>query len=108
MKIRGFEVCKGYENSRIHLPERKTKNSVCYDIECAEDTVIPSIWKTIFENFKIFLSGSKNYLEIKPTFVPTGLKSYFQEDEVLLLANKSSFPLKKGLVSANSLRNYRK
>lgn len=103
MKIRGFEVCKGFENKGINLPERKTKNSVCYDIEAAEDTVIPSIWKTVFENFKIFLSGSKEFKEIKPTFIPTGLKSYFLEDEVLFLANKSSFPLKKGLVAANSI-----
>lgn len=103
MKIRGFEICKGYEDKDINLPIRKTKNSVCYDIEAAEDTVIPSIWKTVFNNLGKFITGSKEYEDIKPTLVKTGIKSYFGEDEVLILANKSSFPIKKGLVMSNSI-----
>lgn len=85
-KIRGFEIAKGFENSEINLPVRKTKNSAGYDIEAAEDAVIPS--------FKV---GQK------PTLVKTGLKVYMQEDEVLILANRSSNPGKKGLVLANSI-----
>ena len=103
MKKRGFEVCKDYVDKDINLPVRKTKNSVGYDIEAAEDTVIPSIWKNIFGNFSKFIKGDKEYLEIKPTLVKTGLKSYFGEDEVLMLANRSSNPGKKGLILANSL-----
>lgn len=103
MKKRGFEVCKDYIDKDINLPIRKTKNSVGYDIEAAEDTVIPSIWKNIFGNFSKFIKGDKEYLEIKPTLVKTGLKSYFGEDEVLMLANRSSNPGKKGLILANSL-----
>ena len=103
MKIRGFEICSDYLNDNINLPIRKTKNSVGYDIEAATDTIIPSIWKIVFKNIKNFLSGKKNYEEIKPTLIPTGLKSYFCDDEVLILANKSSFPIKKGLVMANSI-----
>ena len=103
MKKRGFEVCKDYLDKDINLPVRKTKNSVGYDIEAAEDTVIPSIWKNIFGNFSKFIKGDKEYLEIKPTLVKTGLKSYFGEDEVLMLANRSSNPGKKGLILANSL-----
>lgn len=103
MKIRGFEICSDYLNDNINLPIRKTKNSVGYDIEAATDTIIPSIWKIVFKNIKNFLSGKKNYEEIKPTLIPTGLKSYFGDDEVLILANKSSFPIKKGLVMANSI-----
>lgn len=103
MKIRGFEVCSEYLNKNINLPERKTKNSVGYDIEAAEDTIIPSIWKTIFNNIKVFLSGKKEYEEFKPTLIPTGLKSYFGDDEVLIMANKSSFPLKKGLIMSNGI-----
>lgn len=102
-KIRGFEVCKGLENSDITLPIRKTKNSVGYDIEAFEDTVIPSIWKTVFENIKKFLKNDTNYANIKPTLVRTGIKSYFNEDEALFLANRSSHPIKKGLILANSL-----
>ena len=103
MKKRGFEVCKDYVDKDINLPVRKTKNSVGYDIEAAEDTIIPSIWKNIFGNFSKFIKGDKEYLEIKPTLVKTGLKSYFGEDEVLMLANRSSNPGKKGLILANSL-----
>lgn len=103
MKKRGFEICKDYIDKDINLPIRKTKNSVGYDIEAAEDTVIPSIWKNIFGNFSKFIKGDKEYLEIKPTLVKTGLKSYFGEDEVLMLANRSSNPGKKGLILANSL-----
>ena len=83
---RGFEVCKGYEDKEISLPVRKTKYSAGYDLEAGEDVVIP-----------VFKSGDK------PTLVKTGLKSYFGEDEVLLLANRSSNPFKKGLVLANSV-----
>lgn len=103
MKIRGFEVCSEYLDKNINLPIRKTRTSVGYDIEAAEDTTIPTVWKTILNNIKIFLSGKNNYEDFKPTLVPTGLKSYFGDDEVLVLANKSSFPLKKGLIMANSI-----
>lgn len=103
MKKRGFEICKGYENKNIHLPIRHSKNAVAYDLETPEDIVIPSIWKTVFENIKRFLSGSKEYLEIKPTSIFTGIKAYFQEDEVMIIANRSSGPKKLGLVMANSI-----
>lgn len=103
MKNRGFEICTKYMDSDINLPIRKTKNSVGYDIESAETITIPSIWKTIFENFSKFIKGEHDYKEIKPTLVKTGIKSYFNEDEVLILANRSSHPLKKGLVLANSV-----
>ena len=41
-KERGFEVCKGFEDKDITLPVRKTKYSAGYDIECAEDIVVPA------------------------------------------------------------------
>ncbi len=85
-KIRGFEIAKGFENKAINLPVRKTKYSAGYDIEAAEDTTIPSFKKGM-----------------SPTLVKTGLKVYMQDDEVLLLYNRSSNPKKKGLVMANSV-----
>ena len=85
-KMRGFEIAKGFENCNINLPIRKTKNSAGYDLEAAEDCIIPS-----------FKRGNK------PTLVKTGLKAYMCEDEVLILANRSSNPGKKGLVLANSI-----
>lgn len=83
---RGFEIAKGFENCNINLPVRKTKYSAGYDIEAAENTVIPSFKKGM-----------------KPTLVKTGLKAYMGEDEVLILANRSSNPGKKGLILSNSI-----
>lgn len=85
-KTRGFEVAKGFEDKDIHLPVRKTKYAAGYDIEAAEDCMVPSFKKGM-----------------KPTLVKTGLKAYMQDDEVLILANRSSNPGKKGLILANSI-----
>ena len=86
MKLRGFEVAKGWENKDIHIPIRKTANSAGYDVEAAEDTVIPSFKKGM-----------------NPTLVKTGIKAYMADDEVLMLYNRSSNPKKKGLILANSV-----
>lgn len=85
-KIRGFEIAKGFEDKEINLPIRKTKYSAGYDIEAAEDTVIPSFKKGM-----------------NPTVIKTGIKAYMADDEVLLLYNRSSNPKKKGLILANSV-----
>ena len=85
-KVRGFEIAKGFEDKGINLPIRKTKYSAGYDIEAAEDIIIPSFKKGM-----------------NPTLVKTGLKVYMQDDEVVLLYNRSSNPKKKGLIVANSV-----
>ena len=85
-RVRGFEVAKGFEDKGINLPIRKTKYSAGYDIEAAEDVVIPSFKKGI-----------------NPTLIKTGIKAYMQDDEVLYLYNRSSNPKKKGLILANSV-----
>ena len=85
-RLRGFEIAKGFEDKGINMPVRKTKYSAGYDIEAAEDCVIPA-----------FKAGQK------PTLVKTGLKAYMQENEYLMLCNRSSNPFKKGLVLANSI-----
>jgi dUTP pyrophosphatase len=103
MRKRGFEVCKGFEDKDINLPVRKTKKSVGYDFEAAEDTVIPSIWKSVLANIKNVFKTENVAEDYKPTLVKTGIKSYFGEDEVLILANRSSNPGKKGLVLSNSI-----
>lgn len=86
MKTRGFEIAKGFENKDINLPVRKTKYSAGYDVECAEDTTVPSFKKGM-----------------NPTLIPTGIKAYMADDEVLYLYNRSSNPKKKGLILANSV-----
>ena len=58
-KIRGFEIAKGFEDKGINLPVRKTKYSAGYDVEAAENTIIPSFKKGM-----------------KPTLVKTGIKAY--------------------------------
>lgn len=83
---RGFEIAKGWEDKGINLPIRKTKFSAGYDVEAAEDTVVPS-----------FKKGMAH------TLVKTGIKAYMQDDEVLMLYNRSSNPKKKGLILSNSV-----
>ena len=85
-RVRGFEIAKGFEDKGINLPVRKTKHSAGYDVEAAEDCIIPA-----------FKPGQK------PTLVKTGLKAYCPEDEFYMLCNRSSNPGKKGLVLANSV-----
>lgn len=103
MKTRGFEICKGYKDKDIILPKRGTKHSVGYDIFAFEDITIPSIWKSVFKNLKNFCSGKKKYENILPTKILTGVKAYFLEDEVMIIANRSSGPSRLGLVMSNSL-----
>ena len=83
---RGFEVCKGYEKENINLPKRSTKNSAGYDIESAEDIILPP--------FK---------LGDKPVLIKTGLKAYMKEDELLLIVPRSSGPKKQGIMFPHSI-----
>ena len=85
-KIRGFEIAKGFEDKEINLPVRKTKYSAGYDMEAAEDTVVPA-----------FKPGQN------PTLIKTGIKAYMADDEYLMICNRSSNPKKKGLILANSV-----
>ena len=85
-RLRGFEIAKGFEDKGINLPVRKTRYSAGYDIEAAEDVIIPSFKKGM-----------------NPTLIKTGLKAYMQDDEMMLLYNRSSNPKKKGLIMANSV-----
>lgn len=85
MKLRGFEVAKGFEDKDIHLPKRSTMHAAGYDVEAAEDIVIP-----------VYHPG------VKPTLIPTGLKAYCMDDEWYMLVNRSSGP-KKGFIMANSI-----
>lgn len=84
-KARGFEIAKGFEDKDIHLPKRSTMHAAGYDVEAAENIIIP-----------VYHPG------IKPTLIPTGLKAYCEPDEWFMLVNRSSGP-KKGFVMANSI-----
>ena len=70
------------KDERITLPKRATKHSARYDfINPERVTIEPN--------------------EIK--YVKTGIKAQMEQDEVLLLYNRSSNPKKKGLTIANSV-----
>ena len=72
-----FETYKNYE-----LPTRSTKHSAGYDFRAIYDFKIePGEQKRIF----------------------TGVKVNMENDEVLMLYNRSSNPKKKGLILANSV-----
>lgn len=85
MKLRGFEVAKGWEDKGINLPSRSTAHAAGYDLAAAEDTLVPA-----------FRPG------IAPTIIPTGLKAYCQSDECYFIYNRSS-GAGKGLVLANGV-----
>lgn len=80
-KIRGFELVKGETNLDL-LPKRSTQHSAGYDFVAAETITIDS--------------GA-----IK--LVPTNVKAYMQEGEVLYLYDRSSNPRKRGIVLSNSV-----
>lgn len=108
---RGFEVVSKYQNKGINLPQRQSKNAAGYDFEAAEDiTVYPIIYNIAVHALKVAASmvAGKCFAETKkefisPTLVPTGVKAYMEEDEALFLYNRSSNPIKRGLVLANSV-----
>jgi len=82
MRRRGFEIVKAYQNQDIKIPERKTSGSAGYDIASRVDMVI--------EPHQI-------------AFVPTGIKAYMQDDEVLQIYPRSSLSFKKRLIKVNSV-----
>ena len=80
-KIRGFELVKGETNLDL-LPKRSTQHSAGYDFVAAETiTIDPGAFK----------------------LVPTNVKAYMQEGEVLYLYDRSSNPRKRGIVLSNSV-----
>lgn len=80
--MRKFAICKGYEN-KATLPKRGTKYSAGYD----------------------FYSTNTEPVIIKPNetykFL-TGIKAYMNDDEVLLIHERSSLGIKRGLILANT------
>lgn len=79
---RRFALVKDAPISAI-LPSRKTKGSAGYDFFLPQDVVI----------------GPHSYSEAIPTYV----KAYFPEDEVLMLYIRSSIGFKKGVTLANNV-----
>lgn len=109
---RGFEVVTNKRQDDIHLPKRQTKQAAGYDFEAAEDFTLPSIWKGNFLKALWDLHHQHELTtsdlqaadtNLKPFLVPTGIKAYMQPDEVLMLFNRSSGPLKRRLILPNGV-----
>lgn len=79
--MRRFEVLSSWQQKEINLPQRKTRASAGYDLEAGETVVLAP--------------G-------RVTLVPTGLKAYMNQDEVLQLFIRSSLAVKSNLTLANS------
>lgn len=111
MRKRGFEIVKKYQKANLTLPKRATKLSAGYDIQAAEDIVVPSFWQVGVAYALKALKQKEKKIEIdalkeeifKPTLVPTGLKVYMQEDEYLQITSRSSNPFKRRLVLPNGV-----
>lgn len=80
--MRKFEVVSRCKNMDVELPKRKTKKSAGYDFFAIEDF-------TLYPN--------------KLCIVPTGVKVYMEDDEVLYLHIRSSVALKRGVRMLNSI-----
>lgn len=109
---RGFKIVSKKANDGLSLPKRQTAKAAGYDFAASEDFTLPSIWKgnflkalwTLFKQKKVsdedFQSADAC---LKPYLVPTGVKAYMQDNEFLLLANRSSGPLKRRLILPNGI-----
>lgn len=78
-----FELIKKYSEQNFLLPKRQTKYSAGYDFRAAEDAVVTDT--------------------IEPVLVHTGVKVKLGKKQVLLIANRSSNPVKRGLMLANGI-----
>ena len=108
LPIRKFEKVSKYKD--IKLPSRSTRFSAGYDIYSATDITIPSIWRVLNELTDQHVNPALVKFNqalirnlVKPTRVPTGIKVQIPRDNVLYLYNRSSNPLKHGLVLANGV-----
>ena len=119
-----FEKVSKFAEVDINLPVRKTADSAGYDMEVAEDIVIPSslTWQRILaeeaadifanENGHDFVIRALTLDEMaaltkrtkaKPTLVSTGMKCQLDPGTYLELSVRSSCPLKYWLILANSV-----
>lgn len=119
-----FEKVSKFAEVDINLPVRKTADSAGYDMEVAEDIVIPSslTWQRVLaeevadvfvnENGHDFVIRALTLDEMaaltkrtkaKPTLVSTGMKCQLDPGTYLELSVRSSCPLKYWLILANSV-----
>lgn len=118
-----FEKVSRFLDIDINLPERKTADSAGYDMEVAEDIIIPSyhnlmeVMNSIIPQNVILdtnevvhntftldeIANITKTLKTKPTLVSTGMKCQLEPGTYLELSVRSSCPLKHWLILANSV-----
>lgn len=112
IKQRGFEVISALADKGIEIPKRGTKNSAGYDISVIHPDVyklllqgktIEEAWNEVSE---INSKGNRYAIYWKEygkssMLLPTGIKSYMQPNEVLIMAVRSSAGIKKNIRQAN-------
>lgn len=116
-----FEKVSRFADVDINLPQRKTADSAGYDMEVAEDIVIPSyfnLYLTMKEEYMRdgvgvltstptfdldSLAAITKRLKTKPTLVSTGMKCKLEPGTYLELSVRSSCPLKHWLILGNSV-----
>lgn len=81
-----FELISKYDPDKYKflIPQRQTQYSAGYDFKASKDVLVPA--------------GT-----MKPVLVPTGIKAKLERDQVLVLANRSSNALKRGLIVPNGV-----
>ena len=87
-----IEKAKGFEDQDIKLPVRSSKDSNGYDFYANETIRVPSYPKESIAN-----------QFVKPIMVSTGVTAQFPDDVALLILDRSSNPIKRGLSLANSV-----
>ncbi|WP_018659628.1 dUTPase [Allofustis seminis] len=106
-KLRGFERVSRY-GQEVAIPKRATHASAGYDLAAAKTVTVPSIWHQVLQSgYLTEMSDSKaagsDNSPAASTLVPTGVKAYMPEDEVLLLVNRSSNAMKNQLALPNGI-----
>jgi dUTP pyrophosphatase len=79
---RGFEIVSSFQREDVRLPNRATTASAGYDLASSVEVTI-EVGETVL--------------------IPTGLKAYMLEDEVLQVYVRSSLASKRGLVLSNQV-----
>lgn len=106
-KIRGFEQISAIK-TEIPMPMRKTKASAGYDIGVIHPMVYDLICKgyTVEQAWEQVPKVNGCAIVIKPVdtasiILPTGIKAYMKDNEVLVMAVRSSSGIKKAIRQAN-------
>lgn len=110
-----FEKVSKYENKKLIMPIRKTKDSAGYDLFAAETCVVPSLWNMAVDAQTLWPVPDDEYVTMqdmaqftketgfKPTLISTGVKCKLDPNTWLQLSVRSSSPLKYWLMLGNGI-----